>query len=225
MSAPHHRRLSPRGLLRARPRLYSSLALGCLVIALSPAGMPLPLRFLIGWDSSITIYLTLAFMMMARSTERTMRRRAIQHREGRWAILTVMTLAACASLFAIGQILGGLKDMPPGQIELHLTLAGMTIVGSWIFVNTIFAQIYAHEYFGPGRRADDPPPLDFPGEPVPDYWDFIYFSTVIGMTCQVSDVPISTRVIRRVVLAHSVISFFFNTVILALSVNIAASLL
>jgi uncharacterized membrane protein len=224
MSAPH-RRLSARGLLRARPRLYSSILLCCLVIALSPTGLELPVRFLIGWDTGISIYLLLAFAMMARSTQQTIRRRAIQHREGRWSILVVMTLAACASLFAIGQILGGLKEMPAAQIELHLGLAGYTIVGSWIFVNTIFAQIYAHEYFGPGRHRDAPAPLDFPGEPEPDYWDFLYFSMVIGMTCQVSDVPAKTRVIRRVVLAHSVISFFFNTVILALSVNIAASLL
>ena len=224
MSVPH-RRLSARGILRARPRLYSSIFLCCLVIGLSPTGLKLPVRFLIGWDTGISIYLVLAFAMMMRSTQHTIRRRAIQQREGRWTILAVMTLAACASLFAIGQILGGLKDMPPGQIEFHLALAGVTIVGSWIFVNTIFAQIYAHEYFGPGRRASDPPPLDFPGEAEPDYWDFVYFSTVIGMTCQVSDVPVGTRVIRRVVLAHSVISFFFNTVILALSVNIAASLL
>jgi uncharacterized membrane protein len=225
MTELHSRRWSPRGLLGARPRLYSSLVLGGVVIALVPGELKLAVRFLIGWDLSICVYLVLAFMMMARSTQQTIRRRAIRQREGRWTILTVMTLAACASLFAIGQILGGLKDMPPGQIELHLALAGTTIVGSWVFVNTIFAQIYAHEYFGPGRRVSDPPPLDFPGEPEPDYWDFVYFSTVIGMTCQVSDVPISTRVIRRVVLAHGVISFFFNTVILALSVNIAASLL
>jgi uncharacterized membrane protein len=196
-----------------------------LVVALSPTGLKLPLRFLIGWNTGITIYLLLAFTMMMRSTQQTIRRRAIQHREGRWTILAVMTLAACASLFAIGQILGGLKEMPAAQIELHLSLAGYTIVGSWIFVNTIFAQIYAHEFFAPGRHRDAPPPLEFPGEPAPDYWDFLYFSMVIGMTCQVSDVPVKTRVIRRVVLAHSVISFFFNTVILALSVNIAASLL
>ncbi|MEI9984415.1 MAG: DUF1345 domain-containing protein [Aliidongia sp.] len=224
MSAPH-RRLSPRGLLRARPRLYSSIALCCLVIAASPSGLRLPVRFLIGWDCGIGVYLTLAFMMMIRSTEQTIRRRAIQHREGRWTILAVMTLAACASLFAIGQILGGLKELPGWQIELHLALAGITIVGSWVFVNMIFAQIYAHEYYGPSQHRGAPESLDFPGEPEPDYWDFLYFSTVIGMTCQVSDVPVRTRVIRRVVLVHSVISFFFNTVILALSVNIAASLL
>jgi uncharacterized membrane protein len=224
MSAPH-RRLSARGILRARPRLYSSTFLCCLVIALSPTGLKLPVRFLIGWDTGITIYLLLAFTMMMRSSQSTIRRRAIQHREGRWTIPTVMTLAASASLFAIGQILGGLKTMPTLQIELHLVLAGYTIVGSWVFVNTIFAQIYAHEYFAPGRHHDMPTPLDFPGEPAPDYWDFLYFSMVIGMTCQVSDVPVKTKVLRRVVLVHSVISFFFNTVILALSVNIAASLL
>lgn len=218
-------RLTPYGLLRARPRLSSALVLGCLVIAASPGTLKLPARFLIGWDSGIAVYLTLAFVMMARSNAETIRHRAIQQRTGRWTILGVMTLAACASLFAIGQILGSLKEMPTAQIELHLSLAGITIVGSWAFVNTIFAQIYAHEYFGPARQSDRPPPLDFPDEPEPDYWDFIYFSMVIGMTCQVSDVPVRGRIIRRVVLAHSVISFFFNTVILALSVNIAASLL
>jgi uncharacterized membrane protein len=217
--------LRPYGLLRARPRLYGALALGCVVAAVSPAALRLPARFLIGWDSAIAVYLALAFAMMASSTGETIRARAIQHRAGRWTILCAMTLAASASMFAIGQILGSLKDMPPAQIELHLALAGITIVGSWAFVNTIFAQVYAHEYFGPAKPPDRPPPLDFPDETEPDYWDFIYFSMVIGMTCQVSDVPVRNRVIRRVVLAHSVISFFFNTVILALSVNIAASLL
>ena len=224
MSTPHSR-LSARSVLRARPRLYSSLFLCCLVIALSPTGLKLPVRFLIGWDTGISIYLVLAFIMMMRSTQHTIRQRALQQREGRWTVLAVMTLVACASLFAIGQILGGLKDMPTAQIELHLSMAGYTIVGSWIFVNTIFAQIYAHEYFGPGRHRDSPAPMEFPGEPSPDYWDFLYFSMVIGMTCQVSDVMVKSRIIRRVVLIHSVISFFFNTVILALSVNIAASLL
>lgn len=225
MSVSHSRRLSTRGLLRARPRLYGSLFIGSLVIAAAPDALKLPVRFLVGWDSTVVLYLVMAFMMMARSSQQTIRRRAIQHREGRWAILIVMALAACASLFAIGQILGGLKEMPPLQVELHMMLAGLTIVGSWLFVNTIFAQIYAHEYFSPGRRPGEPAPLDFPGEPEPDYWDFVYFSMVIGMTCQVSDVPARSRVVRRVVLAHSVLSFFFNTVILALSVNIAASLL
>src|SRR5579859_3523843 len=106
MSAPH-RRLSPRDFLRARPRLYSSLILGCLVIAASPIGLKLPVRLLLGWDLGISVYLALAFMMMARSTQETIRRRAIEHHEGRWAVLSVMTLTACASLFAIGQILGG----------------------------------------------------------------------------------------------------------------------
>src|SRR5271168_1953526 len=206
MSAPH-RRLSLRGLLRSRPRLYSSVILGCLAIAGSSKELALPVRFLIGWDLCVGMYLMLAFTMMARSTQQMIRRRAVQHHEGRWTILTLMMVASCASLFAIGQILGGLKEMSTDQIELHLSLAGITIVGSWLFVNTIFAQIYAHEYFGPSRRHDAPAPLEFPGEPAPDYWDFLYFSMVIGMTCQVSDVPVKTRVVRRVVLAHSVISF------------------
>src|SRR5579859_6724880 len=98
MSTAHHHRRSARGLLRARPRLYGSLAFGAITAAISPATLTLPARLLIGWDLSITLYLALAFVMMARSTQQAIRRRAIQHREGRWAILTAMTLAACASL-------------------------------------------------------------------------------------------------------------------------------
>jgi uncharacterized membrane protein len=212
-------------LLLARPRLYSSLIVGSLVVAATPAVLKLSVRLLIGWDAAIILYQALAFAMMARSGEDLIRRRAVQHDAGRWAILSVMTLAALASMFAIGQILGSLKEMTSTQIGLHLALSGVTIVGSWVFVNTIFSQIYAHEYFGPHRPAAAAPPLDFPGEEEPDYWDFLYFSMVIGMTCQVSDVPVRTRVLRRIVTVHSVIAFFFNTVILALSVNIAASLL
>jgi uncharacterized membrane protein len=220
-----HSRLTFGDLLRARPRLYISLVLGALVTALLSEPLRLPVRLLIGWNIAITLYLVLAVIMMTRSSEQQVRRRAVRQYEGRWTVLGLMTTAACASLFAIGQTLGGLKDMPPEVVKLHLVLSGSTIVVSWLFVNTIFAQVYAHEYFGPGRRPDDTPPLDFPGEPAPDYWDFIYFAAVIGMTCQVSDVAVRSRVIRRVALAHGVLSFFFNTVILALSVNIAASLL
>src|SRR5579859_5524477 len=129
MLAPH-RRLSMRGLLRSRPRLYTSLLLGILVTAFAPQTLKLPVRFLLGWDSTVSLYLMFAFMMMARATQRTMRRRAIQHRDGRWVILTLMALAAGASLFAIGQILGAVKGMSPIEVELHMMLAGFTIVGS-----------------------------------------------------------------------------------------------
>jgi uncharacterized membrane protein len=212
-------------LLPARPRLYSSLLIGCAVFAALPPRLDLPVRIVLGWDIAATLYLGLAFVMMLRSTPKSMRSRAEREQDGRWTVLTLMAGAASASLIAIGFILTGLKDMPPDVLIFHVLLAGITIISSWVFVNTLFAQIYAHEYFGPERGPKDPPPIDFPGETAPDYWDFLYFAAVIGMTCQVSDVAIHARVARRVALAQGVLSFFFNTGILALSVNIGASLL
>jgi uncharacterized membrane protein len=218
-------RSSFRALLPARPRLYSSLLIGCAVFASLPHSLHLPVRVVLGWDVAATLYLALAFVMMMRSTPKSMRSRAEREQDGRWTVLTLMAGAASVSLIAIGFVLSGIKDLPPDVMVLHVLLSGVTIVFSWVFVNTLFAQIYAHEYFGPQRDPNEPPPLDFPDETAPDYWDFLYFSAVIGMTCQVSDVAIRSRVARRVALAQGVLSFFFNTGILALSVNIGASLL
>jgi uncharacterized membrane protein len=99
------------------------------------------------------------------------------------------------------------------------------VVASWTVTHTVFALHYAHHYYGDGPAPgadDDRGGLAFPGEEPPDYWDFLYFSFVVGMTCQVSDVQVTSRAMRRMTLMHGVLSFFFNTVILALSVNLLA---
>jgi uncharacterized membrane protein len=128
-------------------------------------------------------------------------------------------IAAAASLGAI------LSELSTAQgatrTGMQLALATATIVLSWTFVHTIFALHYAHEYYGErGAKHDG---LNFPGEQKPDYWDFAYFSFVIGMTSQVSDVAIASRPIRRTATAHGIFSFFFNVTLVALMVNIAAS--
>ena len=103
---------------------------------------------------------------------------------------------------------------------LHIMLAIVTITLSWTFIHVIFALHYAHDYYGSGHRANG---LQFPGDDKPDYWDFVYFSFVLGMTFQVSDVAVTNRAIRRLVVAHGILSFAFNTAILALTVNLASS--
>ena len=103
---------------------------------------------------------------------------------------------------------------------MQLVLATVTIVLSWALIHTIFALHYAHEFYGSGSKTGG---LDFPAPQPPDYWDFVYFSFGIGTAAQVSDVEIVSRDIRRVVTAHSIVSFFFNAALLALIVNIAAS--
>jgi uncharacterized membrane protein len=107
---------------------------------------------------------------------------------------------------------------------LRIVLASLSMLASWTLTHTMFALYYAHHYYGTGDADHaDRGGLQFPGEPTPDYWDFFYFSFVIGMTCQVSDVQVGSRPMRRLVLIHGVLSFFFNAVILALAVNFLAS--
>jgi uncharacterized membrane protein len=214
-----------RRLLSARPRLYFSTLIGIAVGAVLPPAMSVAVRVLIGWNVASGLYLILAFIMMLHSSPHHLRRRAFLQYDTRWVILGLVIGSAVATLFAIGQVLGNLRTMPFDTVYWHVALSGLTLISSWILVNVIFAQAYAYEYFGPRQRKDGPSALAFPDDVQPDYWDFMYFSMCIGMTCQVSDVAIRSRILRRVATIHAMLSFFYNTIILALTVNIAASLL
>src|SRR5262249_18264838 len=134
---------------------------------------------------------------------------------------------ASAILLAITFDLHGLHDLPPGTAGARVSLAVLTILLAWLFMNTMFAVHYAHFFYGdaPGAASGEAHGLDFPGCKPPDYWDFLYFSFVIGMTFQVSDVQIESHSLRRIALAHGVLAFFFNVVVLALTINIIAGLI
>ena len=121
-------------------------------------------------------------------------------------------------------LLAGSRHAAGREVVAQVGLATITIVLSWLFVHTIFALHYAHEYYGE-RRDGIIGGLDFPGDKEPAYWDFLYFSLVIGMTSQVSDVSITSKVIRRIAAVHGVLSFFFNVTVLALTVNIVSNLI
>jgi uncharacterized membrane protein len=144
------------------------------------------------------------------------RRNAAVQDEGRFSILVVTAAAAFASLGAIVAELNGAHGDP-----WVLVLAVVTITLSWGTVHTIFALHYAHEYYR-GRQTGG---MKFPDDDKPDYWDFVYFAFVIGMTAQVSDVAVTDKIVRRTVTAHGIVSFIFNTALLALMINIAASAL
>jgi uncharacterized membrane protein len=208
-----------------RPRLLIAVAIGIAAGLLSPASLGPALRAVIGWDSGATVFLGLTLVMAAQATPESIRRRAAQEDLARWLFLALMAVAAFFSMFAI---LGPVHDAKsaPGGLSIGLVLlGGTTILLSWLFAHTAFAIHYAHEYFADrGPRLQ--PGLIFPGksEP-PDYWDFLYFSFVVGMTCQVSDVEVATQPWRRLVLVHGLVSFLFNTVVLALSINLVAGLL
>ena len=216
-----HRRL-PRivRVMRARPRLFVCAALGLALIGLLPGDWRPPTRMLVGWDVGVALYLVAVFIVMTQSDTANIRRRSVLMDEGR---ITVLALTAAAALASLGAIMVQLSDKNTGHAPLHLALAVATLVLSWAFTHTIFALHYAHEFYAEKRYADGG--LAFPGKDEPDYWDFMYFSLVIGMTSQVSDVAVTAKTLRRFVAAHGVISFVFNAALLALTVNIAASAL
>jgi len=175
-------------------------------------------RLLVGWDVAVALYLALAFHMMVGADVRRIRRRAALQDEGQLAMLGLTVAAALASVGAIFAELGT-SAVGASRPPSHLVLATLTIVLSWAFIHMIFALHYAHEFYDEAAGGG----MAFPGgDAHPDYWDFVYFSFVIGMTSQVSDVAVTSKQIRRTVAAHGVVSFLFNAALLALTVNIAA---
>ena len=211
-----------------RPRLLFSALVCALTSLILPSWLHLPSRTLCIWDAGMFCFLFLSWAVMLRATPETMSRRAKLQDDGRFVILTLITAAACASLLAIGFILHDTKGLPPARLFLHLALSIGTIIGSWLLVHTIFASHYAKDYYqdNPSTpEVDDIGGLGFPHCSQPDYWDFLYYSFVVGMTSQVSDVQVLSRQMRRLTLFHGVLSFFFNTSILAMTINIVAGLI
>jgi uncharacterized membrane protein len=208
-------------VLRARPRLMISGLVSLVVgvalwhwLDLKPAK-----ALLLAFDLGVAVYLTALTILFCRTTSPdVMRGQARRQDTGRWGVLwTSLILTGFVSL-ALTTEMGAAK----GGDAKALAIAAASIVLSWLFFNVMFGMHYAHGFYGDfGKKHEG---LDFPGTDEPDYWDFMYFAIVIGMTFQVSDVQISSRYLRRVALLHSVIAFFFNVFIIAISVNIAAGL-
>lgn len=212
----------PVRLVRLHFRLLLSAAIGIAVfLAALLADWRTPTRVLAGWDVGVGVYLALVYWMMGHAAVDEIRRRAAIQDEGAFILPLLTALAAIASLVAVIAEIGK-TDAAESWGQLALGMA--TIVLSWLFMHAIFALHYAHEYYGE-RRDDQVGGLKFPGRQAPDYWDFLYFSFVVAMTSQVSDVMITSKVIRRVVNIHGVLSFFFNLSILALTVNMLSNLI
>ncbi|HJU07307.1 MAG TPA: DUF1345 domain-containing protein [Rhodanobacteraceae bacterium] len=202
---------------RRRPR-YTLCALFFIALAagFNVGGMPPARAVLLAFDIATLVFLAATIAMFARAKTQSMRERARTQDEGYWGFLLSSAAVAVIALVALGVELHASK----GGGVIEIALAACSLLLSWLFLNTIFALHYAHEYYGDfGQKKAG---LEFPGTDKPDYWDFLYFAFVIGMTFQVSDVQISQRDIRHVATAHALIAFFFNVIILALSVNVVA---
>lgn len=224
--SPHaHYPVAVRHIL-ARPRLIASVITGLLVGYLLPLSLAhhLATRMLIGWNAGATLYLFLAAYMMSTSSSDRMRFRALIQDEGRITVLLFVVLAALASLVAIVAELGITKNMTGLLRYAHIGLAGLTILTSWFFTQTMFALHYAHDYYVAIARHGKTG-LQFPGDETPDYSDFFYCACIIGTSGQTADISFTTRAMRRTGLIHSVLSFFFNTTLIALTINIASGLI
>lgn len=204
----------PARIVLGRPRTFIALAIGLASLLFLPESWRVATRLLVAWDIFIAIYMVLAYITVFSCGIDDIRRQAARQDDGRFFILIMTGVGAFASIAAIIMELAVKPQQAP-----QLILAVMTIVLSWAAIHTTFALHYAHDYY----RGIKPGGLAFPGDDKPDYWDFVYFSFVIGMTAQVSDVGVTNKVIRRTATAHGVISFIFNTALVALMVNIAAS--
>ncbi|HQW20797.1 MAG TPA: DUF1345 domain-containing protein [Rhodocyclaceae bacterium] len=207
-----------------RPRLVLSGLAGLLVFLLLPVELAISTRALMTWVVGAGLYLLLAFVLIWRASIEHMRWRTRIQDDGAAVVLFLTVAAAVASLVAIIMELAGLKSITPVRQALHLGLVGATFLASWLLVHTSFALHYAHAYYV-SQGKEGAAPLEFPDQKMPSYMDFLYFSMVVGMTSQTADVAIATTQMRRLVMVHGMIAFAFNTILLALTINIAASLL
>jgi uncharacterized membrane protein len=217
------RRTNPVKFLKAQPRFLTAALAGVLVWLILPRHGRPSTQLLVAWDCATGLYLLMALIMMSRSNITKIRFRAAREDEGQLVVLCLTSVTALISLGGIVAEMTAAKAK--GEHEWHhLALAGLTVVLSWTFTHTIFAIHYAHQYFG-GPEEDLAEGLEFPGDESPDYWDFIYYAYVIGTACATADVNVTSKTMRRITTLHCVVAFFFNTTILALTVNIGAGFL
>jgi uncharacterized membrane protein len=208
-------------------RLLLAIGAGWIVALLMPIQVDWELRVVSGWDVGILIFLLLiGYTMIDSSPEQTIAYARLR-RINSGSFFALVVLTACISIFVVGVILIDTKDTPQPFRTIQIWFSLIAILCSWALTHIMFALHYAHIYY----KAHDPQePLKFMGglqitnEVYPDYLDFIYFSFTIGMTSQTSDVVVTTRPLRRLVLLHAFVSFFFYTVILGTTVNTIASL-
>lgn len=214
-----------QSFIMAHYRIFLAACCGIAASIILPPELSGIKRGIIAWDSSLGVFLCLNLLLFA-----TIRQSHIEHiakaqEDGEWIIFGVTVAGIAFSFIALLNEFSGSKDLPPAQRNGHIGIVVITLLLSWLSTHMIFAVRYAHEFYTRAKnRGDFDRGLKFPEEPEPDYWDFLYFSLVLGMTFQVSDVEVTSRKLRRLATAHGLMSFLFNTLIIALTVNIAAGL-
>ncbi|MEH3086404.1 MAG: DUF1345 domain-containing protein [Xylophilus ampelinus] len=213
-------------------RLACAAAAGLLVFGLGMA-LATPVRLLLAWVAAGVADLGLAWLLARSFDAARIRVRARAQDDSAALLFLAMVTALCASVVAIVVLLQQTRGLPPSQRGAHAALSVLALAISWLWIHSLFAFRYAHRYYqGEDDAADATEArkaasggLDFPGPGDPDYFDFLYQAMVVGMTSQVSDVQVTSSAMRRLVTLHALVAFVFNVAILALGVNVTASLL
>ena len=208
--------------IRSRPYLVGASVLGVAVGLFVPGHHDDLQRALIGWNSGVWSYLLTMAWIMFRADHSRVRAIAEKQDESGGAVLAAVVVGAILSMYAIVTELANMKEASEHVKAFHYGFTALTVIGSWLLVGVMYCLHYAHIYYSASKHAL---PLAFPDEHTqPNYWDFLYFSFTLSIAVQTSDVSVRTRDMRKLVLGHCVLAFFFNLAILGLSVNIAASL-
>lgn len=209
--------------ISSRPHLALAIGVGLVVGLLMPHTESPLTRALIGWNAAVWLYLITMMRMITRADHHKVREIACKQDENAGIVLLALVLCAVLSLSAIIWELGDIPHLKPDQRPIRYAFTALTVLGSWLVVGMLFTFHYAHMFYLSRERVR---PLQFPAElNDPDYWDFLYFSFTIAVAAQTSDVIVQGRRIRKLALAQSVLSFFFNVAIIGLSINIAAGML
>jgi uncharacterized membrane protein len=218
--------------LDAQHRLFIALGVTTIVFLLSFGQFSIPALIMLCWSSCALTIIILSWAVIMTAHPREMRAIARLRDSSRYIILLFVIFASCVSLFSIIFLLKSIaKDAHHADATHHILMSIGSVIVSWWMLHTVFTMSYAHLYYTVTPQTDDPDDevvggLKFPNkEKNPDYLDFVYFSFVIGMTFQVSDIEITSRAIRRLALLHALISFAFNTAIVALSINVVSGLI
>ncbi len=198
------------------------MILGSAIFLVLPPHWSLISRVLVCWNGGVVLFLTLIYLWMTRLSAERIQSKYTDEDESAQFILTVVVIAALLSVVAIVEPLATLKQTSGIARPAHLFLAALTLVDSWLLVPTMFTTHYADMYYS---VEDDARPLTFPGTPMPAFWDFAYFSFTIAAACQTSDVCTNGQAVRKIVIAHTLVSFFFNASILGFAINVTAGLI
>jgi uncharacterized membrane protein len=209
-------------LFSRHPRIWIALAAGTATFLLLPAGWSFVSRLLLSWDLAVTAFLAAIYLWTRNLTAEQIRSHCSEEDPSGRIILITVTTAALLSLVATVELVATLRHVENDARFWHLSLAAVTLIDSWLLLPTMFTMHYADMFYN-ARAADRP--LAFPQTDMPLFWDFAYFSFTIAAACQTADVLTTRLSIRKVVIAHELISFAFNAFVLGFAINVTAGLI